>query len=154
MKANDWGGFSDYKYNREGVDLLLACFHIYHISKKMICIGCISITKNASHLQKWLLEFKNCVSFTNIWLSIYKIAFCITKLHLGLQLSKYYILFSCFCKYKSQNRKYLSKYNKKLLQNNWSGGIVCSTTWDVVKGCYRLHYKLLHMKWKSLLEGE
>ena len=65
--------------------------NIYHTSKKMFCIGCISNTKTASRLQKWHFGYKNCVSFTNIRLSIYKTAFRDTKLHLALQLTPYAI---------------------------------------------------------------
>ena len=82
------GGFSDYKFNREGIDLLLACFRFYHTPKKSFCTDCISVTKVASHLQKWIFGYKSCVSLTNIQFSFYKVAFCVTKLHLALQLSQ------------------------------------------------------------------
>jgi len=39
---------------------------MHNTPKKAACIGCVSVTKTASRLQKWLLDYKNCVSLTNI----------------------------------------------------------------------------------------
>ncbi len=62
---------------------------MHNTPKKVDCIGCIWVTKTASCLQKWHLDYKSCVSLTNIKLSNYKVAFRDTKLHLALQLSTF-----------------------------------------------------------------
>ncbi|MDU1422345.1 MAG: hypothetical protein E6917_15735, partial [Clostridium botulinum] len=48
---------------------------------------CILVTKTASHLQNMHFGYKSGVSFTNIQLSVTKVAFQFTKWHLVLLLS-------------------------------------------------------------------
>ena len=80
------GGFSDYKLNREGVDLPLSCLFLPSIHQKSLKI-------------KLHLGYKSGVSVTKLDFSVTKTAFRLqicscqfTKLHLDLQngVSRYY----------------------------------------------------------------
>ncbi|RHW65935.1 hypothetical protein DZC34_06055 [Clostridium botulinum] len=66
------------------------------------------VTKTASHLQNMHFGYKSGVSFTNIQLSVTKIAFQFTKWNLVLLLSYKKVLFN-------KNDKNIKSNDKKLL---------------------------------------